>query len=89
MSERDEPGVVALERVPVVAPGPVEGVPDVERARLEGLVPEEPQRDQEEDRKPGHARQEQQVGRQTSMAVEEAHGLYARQAPSTACHCSL
>ncbi len=35
---------------------------------------------------PGKSRR---YGVSTSVAVEEAHGLDARQAPSTACHCSL
>src|SRR5205085_7001845 len=70
-----ELAAVAADRVPVVAPSPGERVAEVDAPRLQRLVGEEAERDEEEDAQPEHPRREQQVGRQPTMAVEEAHSL--------------
>ena len=88
----DELGVVVAKRVRVVVPGPVERIAEPEGvAGLERLVPEEPERGDEEQREPRQARREQEVRRQPAMPVEEGHvDLLARigraHAPNTRCH---
>src|SRR4029450_2385211 len=73
LERADEVAAIVADRVPVVAPGPGERVAEVDRPGLEGLVGEEAERQEEEDRQPRYPGREQQVRRQTAVTVEEAH----------------
>src|SRR5207247_9057535 len=73
LKRANEVAVVVPDRVPVIAPLPREGVAEVDRARLERLVAEEAQRDEEEDGEPEQPRRQEQVRPQPSMTMKEAH----------------
>jgi hypothetical protein len=64
--------VVRRDRVGVVRELPSELVAEVERAGLERLVQQEPERREEEDREPCESRREQEIGNGAAMPVEEA-----------------
>jgi hypothetical protein len=64
--------VVLRDRVDVVRELPRELVAEVERARLQRLVEEEPERREEEDREPREPRCQQQVRDDAAVPVEEA-----------------
>ena len=68
----DELRAVVPDRVPVVPPRPGERVAEVDVARLQRLVGEIAERNDEERRQPQDARREQQVRREAPMSVEEA-----------------
>src|SRR6266567_3522356 len=73
LERADEVPAVVPNRIPVVPPGPGEGVADVEAPRFERLVREETEWDDEEEPEIEQPGRKQEVGREIPMTVQESH----------------